>query len=78
VEGHCVRNSEFMNVILDVHSFFQEGNLKTKSNKPILPHTAVLKHLCVALKISEFVVSATLKEISLHVSFCVSTCLRFV
>jgi hypothetical protein len=73
-----VNNSEFMKVISDVHSFFQEVSLKIKSNQLILPHAAILKHLCVALEIREFIVSATLKEISLHVSFCVSTCLRVV
>jgi hypothetical protein len=67
-----------MKVIGDVYSFFQEGSLKIESNQLILSHTAILEHVCVALKISEFIVSATLKEISLHVSFYVSTYLRCV
>jgi hypothetical protein len=34
VERHPVRNSQFMKVIRDVHSFFQEESFKIRSNQP--------------------------------------------
>jgi hypothetical protein len=32
---HPVRNSQFMNAIRDVHSFFQEESFKIRSNQPV-------------------------------------------
>jgi hypothetical protein len=32
---HPVRNSQFMKVIRDVHSFFQEESFKIRSNQPV-------------------------------------------
>jgi hypothetical protein len=48
---HPVRNSQFMKAIRDVHSFFQEESFKT-NDQPVLPHTAIMEHVCVCLKVS--------------------------
>jgi hypothetical protein len=75
---HPVRNSQFMKMIRDVHSFFQEESLKIKNNQPVLLHTAILECVCVTLEIGESSVPATLKDCSVHVSCCVNTCMRCV
>jgi hypothetical protein len=36
---HPVRNSQFMKVIKDVHSYFQEESFKIRNNQPVLPHS---------------------------------------
>jgi hypothetical protein len=50
---HPIRNSQFMKAIRDVHYFFQEESFKIKNNQPILPHTAIMQHVCASLKISQ-------------------------
>jgi hypothetical protein len=57
-----VRNSQFMKVIRDVHSFFQEWKLKIRNSQPILPDTKVIGSICAALKLSENRVRGKLKE----------------
>jgi hypothetical protein len=39
---HPARNSQFMKVIRDVHSFFQEEIFKIRNNQQVLPHTAIM------------------------------------
>jgi hypothetical protein len=49
---HPVRNSQFMELIRDVHSFFQEESFKIRNNQPVLPHTAIMERVCACLKVS--------------------------
>jgi hypothetical protein len=51
-KGHPVRNSQFMKVIRDVHSFFQEESFKIRKNRQVLPHTAIMERVCACLKVS--------------------------
>jgi hypothetical protein len=39
---YTVRNSQFMKVIRDVHSFFQEESFKIRNNQPVLPHIVII------------------------------------
>jgi hypothetical protein len=67
-----------MKTIGNVHSFFQEENLKIKNYPPVLPHAAILECVCVTLDIIESTVPATLKDCAQHVSCFVNTCMRCV
>jgi hypothetical protein len=49
---HPVRNSQFMEAIRDVHSFFQEESFKIRNNQLVLPHTAIMERVCACLKVS--------------------------
>jgi hypothetical protein len=40
-----------MKAIRDMHSFFEEGSLKTKANQPILQHTAIMERACASLNL---------------------------
>jgi hypothetical protein len=61
-ERHPVKDSQYIKAIRDIHSFYQEVSLKNKNNRPLIPHTAIVAHVCAAFKISESSVGATLKE----------------
>jgi hypothetical protein len=52
VKRHPVRNSQFMKVIRDVHSFFQEESFKMRNNQPVLVRTAIMERVCASLKFS--------------------------
>jgi hypothetical protein len=43
-----------MKAIRDVHSFFQEESFKIRStsNQPVLPHTAIMECVIACLKVS--------------------------
>jgi hypothetical protein len=42
---HPVRNSQFLKVIRDVHSSFQEESFKIRNDQQVLPHTRIqLRH----------------------------------
>jgi hypothetical protein len=43
-----------MKANIDVHSFFQEENLKIKNNLPTLSHRTILECVCAALEIREY------------------------
>jgi hypothetical protein len=73
-----VRSSQFMKIIGDVHSFFQEESLKINNNQPVLLRAAILECVCVTLDIIDSAVPATLKDCSRHVSCFVNTCMRCV
>jgi hypothetical protein len=49
---HPVRNSQFMMVIRDVHSLFQEESCKIRNNQQVLPHTEIMERVCACLKVS--------------------------
>jgi hypothetical protein len=49
---HPVRNSQFMNAIRYVHSFFQEESFKIRYNQQVLLHTVIIEHVCACLKVS--------------------------
>jgi hypothetical protein len=49
---HPVRNSQFMKVIRDVHSFFQEESFNIRNNQQVLPHAAIMERVCSCFKIS--------------------------
>jgi hypothetical protein len=49
---HPVRNSQFIKVIRDVRSFFQEENFKIINNQQVLPNTAIMERVCACLKVS--------------------------
>jgi hypothetical protein len=48
---HPVRRSQFMKAIRDVHSFFQEESFKIRNDQQVLPHTAIMEHVYVCLKV---------------------------
>jgi hypothetical protein len=50
---HSVRNFQFMKVIRDVQSLFEQESWNIKNNQQILLHMAILEHVCVALKTRE-------------------------
>jgi hypothetical protein len=50
---HPVRNFQFMKLIRDVHSFLEQESWNIENNRPILPRTATLEHIHVALKTRE-------------------------
>jgi tRNA(Arg) A34 adenosine deaminase TadA len=49
---HSVRNSQFMNAIRDVYSYFQEESFKIRNNQQVLLHTAIMERDCACLKVS--------------------------
>jgi hypothetical protein len=49
---HPVRNSQFMKVIRDVHSFFNEERFKISNNQEVLSHKAIMERVCACLKVS--------------------------
>jgi hypothetical protein len=48
---HPVRNSQFMKASCDVYSLFQEESIKIRNNQAVLPHTAIMDHVCACLKV---------------------------
>jgi hypothetical protein len=52
VYRYPVRNSQFMNAIRDIHSYFQEESFKIRNNQQVLPHTAIMERVCACFKVS--------------------------